>query len=452
MTSPLGAAIADWHELLNDRRAADSQRALDEGLRRRGLFFGERPLCTVLRPRLFTPAQYRFLQQRCAILLGAFMRAHEAAMASKPVRDQFGLTDDEIALLEHDPGFKDPSPTSRIDTFFLPDEGTFKLTEFNGENPAGAAYNDALTELFLALPVTGEFLRRYNLQPLPARHGVLHAILAAWESFSGGRAKPRIAILDWLDVPTYSEFVLFEKYFEGLGIEVVIADPRSAELSGGKLIVGGKPADVIYKRVLISELLERCGRGSAVVRAVETRAACMVNPFRCKALHKKASLAVLHDERNASLFTAEQREAIAAHIPWTRMVEERSTTYGGRTVDLLPFLAEHKDQLVLKPNDSYGGSGITLGWNVDAATWDQAIRTALEEPHVVQERVAIPSEPFPSLVDSKVVMADRILDTDPFTSHGNHVEGCLSRLSTAALVNVTAGGGSQVPTFLVEAR
>jgi len=26
------------------------------------------------------------------------------------------------------------------------------------------------------------------------------------------------------------------------------------------------------------------------------------------------------------------------------------------------------------------------------------------------------------------------------------------RLSTAALVNVTAGGGSQVPTFLVEAR
>jgi hypothetical protein len=28
----------------------------------------------------------------------------------------------------------------------------------------------------------------------------------------------------------------------------------------------------------------------------------------------------------------------------------------------------------------------------------------------------------------------------------------LSRLSTAALVNVTAGGGSQVPTMLVESR
>jgi hypothetical protein len=452
LTSPLRAAIADWHDLLDDALGAETQGALNDGLRRRGLFFGERPLCTVLRPRFFAPDQFRFFQGRCALLLGAFDRAHRAAMASAGVRAQFGLTGEETALLEHDPGFPDPSPTSRIDTFFFPDDATFALTEFNGENPAGAAYNDALTELFLALPVTRKFLRRHSMRPLPARHGVLHAIMAAWESFSGRRTAPRIAILDWPDVPTYSEFVLFEKYFKEQGLEVVIGDPREARLSGGTLIVGGAPVDVIYKRVLISELLERCGRGSDVVRAVETGAVCMVNPFRCKLLHKKASLAVLHDERNAAIFTAEQREAIAAHIPWTRIVEERSTTHAGRKVDLMPFIAQNRERLVLKPNDSYGGTGITLGWEADSSAWERAMTTALAEPHVVQERVAIPSEPYPSLVDSRVVMADRILDTNPFTCHGNHVEGCLSRLSTASLVNVTAGGGSQVPTFLVEAR
>jgi hypothetical protein len=36
--------------------------------------------------------------------------------------------------------------------------------------------------------------------------------------------------------------------------------------------------------------------------------------------------------------------------------------------------------------------------------------------------------------------------------HGAYADGCLTRLSTAALVNVTAGGGSTVPTCLVEAR
>ena len=48
--------------------------------------------------------------------------------------------------------------------------------------------------------------------------------------------------------------------------------------------------------------------------------------------------------------------------------------------------------------------------------------------------------------------ADRMLDTAPFVCHGDYVDGCLTRLSTAALLNVTAGGGSTVPTFVVERR
>ncbi|HEX2647379.1 MAG TPA: hypothetical protein VHO95_09130, partial [Candidatus Dormibacteraeota bacterium] len=207
-----------------------------------------------------------------------------------------------------------------------------------------------------------------------------------------------------------------------------------------------------YKRVLISELVRRCGPDHAVIRAVQSGAVCMVNSFRCKILHKKASLAVLSDERNAGLFSQAERAVVAAHIPWTRMVAERTTTHGGKTVDLVPFIVAHREGLVLKPNDEYGGKGIVLGWGVDDAAWEQAVRTALAEPHVVQERVPIPSERFPSLADGQLVLADRILDTNPYACYGSHVEGCLSRLSTAALVNVTAGGGSQVPTFLVEPR
>jgi uncharacterized circularly permuted ATP-grasp superfamily protein len=152
------------------------------------------------------------------------------------------------------------------------------------------------------------------------------------------------------------------------------------------------------------------------------------------------------------LFSDDEREAIHAHIPWTRVVAERKTRYGDTTVDLVPFVVQEREKLVLKPNDEYGGKGIVLGWEVDAAGWERAVRTALSEPFVVQERVPIPSEPFPSIVDGRVVFAERILDTAPFAYQGAYVDGCMSRLSTAALVNVTAGGGSQTPTFLVEPR
>jgi hypothetical protein len=71
---------------------------------------------------------------------------------------------------------------------------------------------------------------------------------------------------------------------------------------------------------------------------------------------------------------------------------------------------------------------------------------------VVQERVRLPTEPYPSMVDGRVEIADRMLDTAPYVFYGSFVDGCLTRLSTADLLNVTAGGGSTVPTFVVARR
>ena len=90
-----------------------------------------------------------------------------------------------------------------------------------------------------------------------------------------------------------------------------IVDPREVEYAEGKLRAGDLHVTLIYKRVLLSELVGREGIDHPVVRAVRDRAVCMVNPFRCKMLHKKTSLAVLSDERNAGLFNAEERQAIA---------------------------------------------------------------------------------------------------------------------------------------------
>ena len=43
-------------------------------------------------------------------------------------------------------------------------------------------------------------------------------------------------------------------------------------------------------------------------------------------------------------------------------------------------------------------------------------------------------------------------EASPYVQYGSFVDGCLTRLSTAALLNVTAGGGSTVPTLVAEPR
>src|SRR5438067_9701382 len=119
----LADAIAAYHDLLasGGTLAADSQAFLDRGQEVRGLAFGTRPVCTVLRPRFLTPAQYRFLHDRVKVLLPAFQAAYDRALADPEFRLQFHLRDWEDELLAIDPGFRDPSPTSRFDSFFDPD-------------------------------------------------------------------------------------------------------------------------------------------------------------------------------------------------------------------------------------------------------------------------------------------------------------------------------------------
>lgn len=448
-------AVARWHGLLEDAElAAESAGRMDEEHRRRGMHFGDRPLCSVLRPRLLTPGQYAWIRREIATLMRAFTRIHERAVADADFRAQFRLVDWEETLVHDDPGFASPSPTSRLDAFFSSDDQTLFFTEYNAETPAGAAYMDVLSDVFLALPATGRFLRSHVLHPLPSRPGVLHALLDSWREFSGGsRTLPRIGILDWSDVPTQREFHFFRDYFRSHGIEAEIHDPRECEYREGKLVApGGFEIDLIYKRVLIDELVLRMGMDSPVVRAVRDRAVCMVNPFRCKIIYKKASLAVLGDERNAGIFDADEAAAIRAHVPWTRVVEERRTEKDGETIDLLPWAAQNRERLVLKPNDDYGGRGIVLGWLVTDEVWQATLRSALEAPYVVQERIVLPTEPFPSWVDGGVQVTDRMVDIAPYVTDTAQVGGCLTRIATDPLLNVTAGGGSSVSTFLVEER
>ena len=246
----------------------------------------------------------------------------------------------------------------------MDDAGTMALTEYNAETPAGAGYNDALVASFADLPIMRAFGRRYEALPLLARHGVLHVLLDAYQEWSGRREIPRIAIVDWPEVPTRSEFVLFQEYFRAVGIEAVIADPREMELRGGRLYAGGGPVDLVYKRVLLARAGGALrGRDAAAPGGREPRgvhgepAALQDPPQEGEPRRPVATSATRRSSRRRSA------RSIAAHIPWTRVMEERRTEHGGKAVDLVPFVLALRERLVLKPNDDYGGAGIVLGWD-----------------------------------------------------------------------------------------
>jgi len=458
----LQEAINHYHAILSDEALARAtHEALTTGQREQNLFFGERPLASVLRPRFLTGAQYDLLRSGVGAVAAALQRLGDALLADPSLRAGIALTAQEEALITRDPGYPHHSAHSRMDTFLTLDGSSLQFVEYNGESPAAIAYEDVLSELFATLPAMRVFAERYTCTPLPARRRLLDTLLDAWHG-SGGSGLPRIAILDWHGLPTRSEFLLFQRYFYEHGIEAVICSPDDLATRDGRLVAtrfdaaeptGATefPIDLVYKRVLTSELLTRYGAEALdhpLIRAYSAGAVCMVNSFRAKLLHKKAIFALLTDDALQDLFTSAERAAIAAHVPWTRLVRAGQTTYQGAIVDLLAFARRERERLVLKPNDEYGGKGVVIGWETTPADWDRALAEALQAPSILQERVTIAYEAYPAMIDGTLQIGRRLVDSDPFV-FGTDVQGCLCRLSTVTLLNVTAGGGSTTPVFIV---
>lgn len=441
MTTQTPAAAVAWLDarIAGDRginaelfaRLAAEQRTL-------GLLHGERALCPFLRPLILARAQYDAVARAARVLAGAFERLIEAALADEELLAELDPTAREATMARIDPGYGYACVTSRLDAYLNGDD--FQFLEYNAENPAGIADQSQLERVLFALPHMREFLARYP-HWLPRPHArLLTTLVAVYREWGGAVERPQIAIVDWEGVSTESEFRILQDYFTAEGYPTIIADPRALTFDGVHLRAANFRIDILYKRVVIHEFLERCDETHPLVRAYAEGRVCMVNSFRSKLAHKKLGFAILSDPRHAHLFTPAELEAIRRHIPWTRRVRPGLTTFDGGEDDLVEILRRERERLVLKPNDDYGGAGVVIGWETGAADWERAVTHALAASYVVQERAPVRKVEMQLFAEARLTREEMFVDFNPYLFRGE-TEGALVRLSASSLCNVSSGGG-----------
>jgi hypothetical protein len=432
-------AIAEYHELL----AADETitpatfQKFRSAMRRNRLLYGNRPIGIALRPHLLDQKQFRALTRSAERVTSALEKVAAAVVQDPKLMDELGLTDAERRMALVDPGFSTAGVTTRLDAFVHGDE--IRFVESNAENPSSLPDQEELNRLLFELPVMARFARRYRLRQFSPVERLLETLLSTYREW-GGTGVPNIAILDWKDLPTSSEFVFLQEHFSAHDVPTIICSPDDLEYQQGQLRCGTFRIDFVYKRVIIHEFLARYDDTHPLIRAYVNHDVCLVNPFRCKIMHKKAVFEILTDEQHQDWFTTSETEAIRYSVPWTRRVSDRNTTRKGRKIGLLEFIRENQSGLVLKPNDDYGGHGIYFGTQLDQREWDNAIERALSADFIVQDALDLHPELFPIFSETDWKLQPMFVDTNPFLFRGK-VCGAMVRLSATPIVNVTSGGG-----------
>jgi hypothetical protein len=442
-------AIDRYHEVLTayvDKGGEDHLALLDRTAAR-GVVFAGRRICSFLRPQFLLKGQYNLLEQALRSFRGAVMKARDAILQSPELMELLAFTDGERRLIDIDPAFKSFGVVTRIDTILSGDALSF--VELNAEGAFGVSYADRLTELFEGFQPMREFGQSTRLSPLYSGNALVGAILDTWHEFGGTRV-PRIAVVDWEEVATRTEFDIVCERFQQHGIPARFVDPRELVYKDGALSAKGEGIDLIYRRVLTSEVLGRESEVRALVEAYRARVVCVVNSFRAKLLDKKILFALLHDPRIGARYTREEAECVRRHVPWTRRVEECKTEGpDGSPVDLIPWALAHRTHLVLKPNDEVGGRGVVLGANVEPSVWERAMRLALIDPSILQWRVPLPAAMFPEVgAAGELFFSRRYIELDPYLFRGQ-MRGMLARLSATTMCNVHAGAGT-VPAFVID--
>ncbi len=413
----LAEAISRYHGLLDSGgylRNLDWAELLHERMRQRHLVNSGRVISPILRPEFITRPQ---LERLCSVAgrLSAILEQIETwASENSHLGRRMQLIPAEKMLAALPCGYARSGVATRMDAGIQ--NGSLRMHGAESCKPAGFAYGEMLADLFLALPVMKEFQASgYRVSKLGDRRTLWTAIRETWRQFGGGTGSPQVGIVE-LNSPIgqgVTEGALLVEILRGCGAKALLVRAEELDFREGKLCAGDFRIDVVLRRFLTRELIARFELSHPLLRAYDAGAVCVVNGFRSEMGRRRAIFELLTDDAVLEKLSAADQELVGAHVPWTRIVSARKTSFRGTEVDLLPLLQRNRSQFLLLPNDPAVEEPVYVGAKLSAAAWGEGLQAALRTPYVVQETSACEPRVFPVLQYGEVQLKRATVSVHP---------------------------------------
>lgn len=267
----------------------------------------------------------------------------------------------------------------RSDAF---DDGTsFRLLELNCGTELGGYSFSEMSRALLQVPAFGAFAEEHDLayvDTIAHMAGVLRKVAAPVAA-----ERPVVMLLETTGgIEAHPGFRAVQEAMFRQDVDFRLAELQDVRAVNDKLVLDGVPVDVAMRFCAAGEVLE-CPYGEGVfepiVRAHEAGKTILYTTLENSLFASKGALALLSDDSNRSLFTADELRVIDRTIPWTRLLTDDP--------DLLDRCSGERESLVLKPCVGWGAVGTILGPTASDEEWSAALAARCDGRSVVQEFV-----------------------------------------------------------------
>ncbi|GAA1217448.1 hypothetical protein GCM10009665_04130 [Kitasatospora nipponensis] len=301
-----------------------------------------------------------------------------------------GMTEVQVSAIMRGRG-SSVTRQSRADLYLT--ESGFKMLECNMGSALGGMDNGDMAELLLEHPLLRAFADEHRLAYVDTTE--VQVVNTVTECGFTLDDHPVVALADWPS--SYETLAPYNKLlcerWGGYGLEAYACHIGELEVRDGRVWLDGRAIDIIVRTFMIEDLLESPEAPALmdpVLDAAEAGLVRIFTPMETEAYTSKGAMAMLSDERNRHLFSAEELASLDRLLPWTRMARSGPVTLeSGEQVDLLEYALAHQESLALKPTLLHGGQGIVLGWDerVTPEQWRAQVTEALDGPYLLQRRV-----------------------------------------------------------------
>lgn len=340
------------------------------------IYKGE-PIPFLYHPMFFTEEDIENFKKISDTLISITNKITEKYLVSSKFRDKFRYPKKLEELILIDNGYDINVPIGRFDLFYQDGEN-FKFCELNTDGSSAMNEDNTLARIILeskAMDDFGEEYKLLNLELIDRWVDDIVEIYRGWDK--KGNEKPNIAIVDFIESGTSEEFKVFKSAFEKKGYKVIIEDPRNLEYKDDGLYSGDFKIDLVYRRIVTFELLDKWEEIPDFIEAYREGAFCSVGSIKSQIMHNKIIFKILHDKETLEFLSEDEKQFVEKHIPYTGLFTGSQKVY--------ERVLKYKDRYIMKPLDLNASRGVYAGRDMDQEEWEKRLKESFNKDYIYQE-------------------------------------------------------------------